>query len=126
MILPPTSKEQVLNPIQSPHGETVYEMIGRAADHGGVNGHSLAHVVIAPGQSSLLHFHQLSEETYYLLMGVARISIDSQEFELVSGQAVLILPGQKHQIFNPAFQDLEFLAICAPAWYPEDSFYVNF
>lgn len=120
----PTSKDKVSNPLFSQHGEVVYEMIGRPVEHGGAQQHSLAHIVIPPGKASLLHYHQVCEETYYLLRGRARMHLDEQVFEMSPGQAVVILPGQRHQIFNDLDEDLEFLAICAPAWYPKDSFYL--
>ncbi|MBN2550394.1 MAG: cupin domain-containing protein [Anaerolineales bacterium] len=120
----PTSKEKVTTPLSSPHGEVVYEMIGRPVEHGGTQQHSLAHIVLPPGKASLLHYHQVCEETYYILRGQGRMRLDEQTFDLHPGEAVVVLPGQRHQIFNHQTEDLEFLAICAPAWYPEDSFYL--
>jgi mannose-6-phosphate isomerase-like protein (cupin superfamily) len=117
------SKEQVTQPIVSPHGETVYEIIGSASEHGGAKLHSLAYVKIAPGKASLPHHHKISEESYYILHGRARMLIDGHSFDLLPGQACIILPGQVHQIFNNSDHELEFLAICSPAWYPEDSYY---
>ena len=103
-------------------GETVFELIGRATEHGGADGHSLAHIVIAPGQASSRHFHRATEETYYVLSGAGEMVIDGHAFNLQSGQACLIEPGEAHQIFNHGSGDLEFLAVCAPAWAPDDSF----
>jgi mannose-6-phosphate isomerase-like protein (cupin superfamily) len=111
------------SPLQSPHGEIVYELTGRAPEHGGATAHSLAHIVIPPGKASLLHYHKICEETYYLLQGQARMVLDGQTFTASPGEAILILPSQRHQIFNDGATDLEFLAICAPAWHPDDSFY---
>lgn len=51
--------------------------------------------------------------------------IDSQPFDLVPRQAVLFLSGQQYRIFCPGPEDIEFLAVCAPAWIPEDSFNEN-
>ena len=48
--------------------------------------------------------------------------VDGQTFTLCPGQACLIEIGETHQIFNPGQSDLEFLAVCAPAWTPADSF----
>ena len=116
-----TSKANV-RPSVNPNGETVFEMIGRPPDHGGEVQHSLAHIVIALGQASTRHFHKVSAETYYLLRGTAELVIDNRAFTLRSGQACLIQPGETHQIFNAGSDDLEFLAVCAPAWTPADSF----
>jgi mannose-6-phosphate isomerase-like protein (cupin superfamily) len=116
-----TSKIQI-RPLVSPGGESVFELIGRAAEHGGAAQHSLAHIVIAPGGASARHFHKVSEETYYLLRGVAVMVIDDRRFELRPGETCLIQPGETHQVSNPSPDDLEFLAVCAPAWAPGDSF----
>ena len=116
----PIRKEDIHDPLRTSHGEVLYELVGRA---GGATGHSLAHVVVPPAKASLAHHHQVSEETYYVLEGRARMQLDGQEFEMAPGQACLILPGQVHQIFNAGDDALEFLVICAPAWYAEDSYY---
>ena len=117
------SKEKNNNPIITSHGEIIYEIIGSVQKRGGTEQHSLAHVVIPPGKSSLAHYHKVCEESYYILRGAARMVINAQEFTLVPDQACVIHPGERHQIFNTGAEDLEFLAVCAPAWYPEDSFY---
>ena len=109
-------------PLVQPWGETVFELIGRPAEHGGAAGHSLAHIVIAPGQASTRHYHRRSEETYYVLAGAGDMVIDGQTLALCPGQACLIEAGEWHQIFNRGGSDLEFLAVCAPAWTPGDSF----
>jgi mannose-6-phosphate isomerase-like protein (cupin superfamily) len=119
------SKAQVKQPIESSHGETVFEMIGLDEKRGGAKLHSLAHIVIAQGKASLAHHHKISEESFYILHGRACMEIDGHSYHLNPGQACLIMPGQTHQIFNDGDQPLEFLAICAPAWYPEDSYFVS-
>ncbi|MBS1249113.1 MAG: Oxalate-binding protein [Chloroflexi bacterium] len=118
-------KEDLLEPFQSPTGELIYELIGRPKEHGGASKHSLAHVIVPPQFSSLAHYHKISEETYYILEGRGRMILDGQEFTLSPGQACLIMPGEVHQIFNDQEEELVFLAICAPAWTPEDSFDVD-
>ena len=115
-----TSKSQI-KPLVSPGGETVFELIGRAVEHGGAQ-HSLAHIVITPGGASTRHFHKVTEETYYLLRGVAAMTVGGQTFPLRPGDTCLIRPGEIHQISNPGRDDVEFLAVCAPAWVPGDSF----
>ncbi|MEW5870517.1 MAG: cupin domain-containing protein [Chloroflexota bacterium] len=118
-----TSKDNVQDPLYSPHGEIVYEMVGRPQNHGGAAQHSLAHIILPPGKASLAHHHRICEESYYILRGHARMQIDGRSYEMLPDQVCLIMPGQVHQIFNAGPQDLEFLAVCAPAWYPEDSSY---
>ena len=114
--------DDISNPIRAPLGELIYEMIGHPQEIGGTSKHSLAYVVIPPGFSSPAHYHNVSEETYYILKGEARMIIDGYEFMLSPGQACLIMPGELHQIFNDRKVDLEFLAVSAPAWTSDDSF----
>ena len=97
-------------------------MIGRAKEHGAAEKHSLAHIVIAPGDGCEPHYHKVCEESYYILKGRARLVLDGQSYEMAPGQACLLMPGQTHQIISVGEEDLEFLAVCAPAWYPEDTY----
>jgi mannose-6-phosphate isomerase-like protein (cupin superfamily) len=119
------SKGDIEKPIEAPLGELIYELVGSSEEAGRSSKHSLAYVVIPKGDSSPTHKHKVSEETYYILKGKARMIIDSYKFTLLPGQACLIMPGEVHQIFNYEEEDLEFLAISAPAWTPEDSFEIE-
>ena len=115
-----TKKINLPDLIENPHGEDVQEILGVQA--GGVESHSLARVTIAPGKSSLPHFHKESDESYLILSGEAEMVIDNKRFEISPGEAVLIEPHEVHQIFNPGQKDLVFLAVCVPAWRPDDSY----
>lgn len=120
-----TSKKEIKNALSTPQGEIIFELIGKQKLSGGTSKHSLAQVIIPPGKSSALHYHKKSEETYFILEGEGWMRIDQREFSLQPGQACLIEPGEQHQIINQGKTDLEFLAICAPAWVPENSFEVE-
>jgi mannose-6-phosphate isomerase-like protein (cupin superfamily) len=117
-------KEDINSPFLAPKGERIYEMIGRPEEIGSTTKHSLAYVIIPPKKSSSAHYHNVSEETYYILKAKAKMMIDNLEFTLFPGQACLINPKEVHQIYNDGDDDLEFLAISAPAWTPDDSFFV--
>lgn len=116
------TKEQVANPINTPTGEIISELVGRSEFSGDATQYSIAHVKIPPQKCSPKHHHKKSEESYYMLTGNARIVIDGEEETLSSGQTCLIKPNQVHQIFNNGTTDVEFLAISAPAWVPGDTF----
>ena len=111
-------------PLETVSGEIVYELVGKAADDGINPNHSLARIVIPPGKSSSLHFHKVTEETYFILQGEGHMEINQQNFTLLPGQACLIEVEEIHRIKNDGEGDLVFLAFCAPAWVPEDSFEV--
>lgn len=120
-----TRKEHIDRPFDSGHGEKVYEMLGAPEAIGGAKNHSFSHAVIAPGCASRPHYHPVAEETYYILSGEGRMQVDSRELRLVPGDALLILPGEVHRIFNDKDFDLEFIAVCAPAWTPDNSVYLD-
>jgi mannose-6-phosphate isomerase-like protein (cupin superfamily) len=117
-------KSGIKSSLITPAGEIIYELIGKGDEAGGISSHSIAQIQIPPGKSSVLHYHQKNEESYYILRGEAWMEIDQREFALTPGQVCLIQPGEKHRIRNKGNDDLEFLAFCAPAWVPEDSFEV--
>jgi mannose-6-phosphate isomerase-like protein (cupin superfamily) len=116
------TKDEIHTPFLAPLGEVIYELMGKPAEAGGAANHSLAHVVVPPGKLSPRHYHKISEESYYLLKGQARLIIDGHEFTLAPGQSCLIMPGEVHQVFNDEEGDLEFLVVCAPAWAGDDFF----
>ena len=116
------TRQDIRQPLESPWGEVVYELVGAAPASGNTTLHSLAHIIIPPGKSSLNHYHKIGEESYYILSGWGRMVIDHHELILTPAQACLIQPGEWHQIINPGEVNLEFLAICAPAWSPGDSY----
>jgi mannose-6-phosphate isomerase-like protein (cupin superfamily) len=118
-------RSDIQSPLITPAGEVIYELIGMGQEGGGVSSHSIAHIVIPSGKSSNLHYHKKTRESYFILKGVGWLEINQEEFTLTPGQICLIEPGEIHRIFNRGDGDLEFLAICAPAWMADDSFDVD-
>ena len=116
-------RKEDCTPLVSDHGEIVYELLGNAA--GGASQHSLAHIELPPGKASLKHVHPEAEESYYILGGQARIEVDGEDYTLTPGQSIAITPGMIHQIFNDGAETLRFLAVCAPAWQPDNSVYLD-
>lgn len=109
----------------SPHGEVVYELIGHKG--GGSANHSLAQIALPPGKSSLKHYHPQAEESYYILAGRGHIILDDERQQVTAGDAFMIPPNVVHQIVNDSSSNetLIFLAVCLPAWTPDNSVYVD-
>jgi mannose-6-phosphate isomerase-like protein (cupin superfamily) len=116
-----TRKEMVSPPLINERGEEVYELIGSNPAHGGAINHSLAYVVIPPKGSSSHHFHNQSEETYFILKGQGRIIINDQERVVTPGDTIFISPDEPHQILTEGNADLEFVVVSAPPWSLEDN-----
>lgn len=112
-----------LEGFSSDHGEVVYELMGHAA--GGSQAHSVAHIVLPSGKASRKHYHPVAEESYYILSGKARVEIDGKSAELHPGDSIAIPATCVHQIFNPGDSELAFLAICVPAWTPDNSVFLD-
>jgi mannose-6-phosphate isomerase-like protein (cupin superfamily) len=105
--------------IVTPHGETIYELTGKAVVPQAAN-HSVAHVVITPQGTSLRHFHRRTEESYYIMSGEAFVEIGDESATLRAGQIVLIPPTMPHKVYNTGDHDLVMLVSCAPAWEASD------
>jgi mannose-6-phosphate isomerase-like protein (cupin superfamily) len=116
--------DELADPLVTQTGEIIYELIGAAGDESEIPNHSLARIVLPPGKSSSLHYHKISQETYYILQGVGLLKVGDETERVSAGQACYIPAGQVHQISNQTEHDLVFLAVCTPAWIPEDSFEV--
>jgi mannose-6-phosphate isomerase-like protein (cupin superfamily) len=104
------------------HGEIIYELIGRSVDTP-TEQHSVAYVVIPPSKSSIRHYHPVAEESHYILHGRALMELGEEKQLLEPGQIVLIPRGLRHEIHSEGPEDLEFLAISAPAWEEKEPLY---
>lgn len=109
--------------LASPHGEIVYELAGAAA--GGTAAHSVAQIRIPPGKASRRHYHPVAEESYVILEGIAGIEVDGESATLRPGDAIAIPPTAVHRIWNAGEADLLFVAVCVPAWTPDNSVYLD-
>lgn len=109
----------------SPSGEVIHELIGEKA--GDISGHSVAQITLPPGKSAQKHYHPVAEESYYILAGRGRVTIDDETREITAGDTIYIPPKAVHTIKNHTAgqENLIFLAVCIPAWTPDNSVYVD-
>jgi len=118
------SKDDVQNPIITPNGETIYEIIGRFTGEKS-DVHSVAHISLAANKSTILHYHPETEESYYILKGKGRMIVGDEERIIESGQVVLIPKMKKHKLYNLEDGPLEMIAVCVPAWEPENTVWLE-
>lgn len=52
------------------------------------------------GSSNEMHIHENGDEVIYVIEGEMRIIVDGEEAILQKSDAILLLKGQEHQIFN--------------------------
>lgn len=81
--------------------------------------YSLAHAVVAIGQTSIPHSLSTSE-VYYILSGQGEMHIDEETRLVEPGDAVYIPPNAKQFIRNSGAEPLVFLCIVDPAWRQAD------
>jgi mannose-6-phosphate isomerase-like protein (cupin superfamily) len=84
-------------------------------------GGNLAEARLPMGGSTQEHFHPKAEEIYYITAGVGRIRIEGETREVQAGDAIAILPGQKHKLWNVGREPLTLLCGCAPAYEDSDT-----
>jgi len=82
---------------------------------------SLAEAIVAPGTTTQLHRHRLSEELYHITAGCGRMTLGEEIFEVEPGDTLFIPPGTPHCIENISNKPLRMLCCCAPAYAHEDT-----
>ena len=106
------------SPFTTKDGSTIRSILDEA--NAPVKKQSLAEATVPAGGATERHYHQESEEFYFLLEGKALMEIDGEECEVVPGDAVLIPAGAWHQITG--IERTRFLCCCAPPYSHEDTF----
>ena len=86
---------------------------------------SLAEARLAVGAGTTAHYHKVTEEIYYILVGEARMQIGEEVRAVRPGDAIAIPPGEIHQITNTGDVELKFLCACAPCYEDEDTVLVK-
>ena len=83
--------------------------------------HSLAEARVPGGGSTQEHYHPKAEEIYYVTAGRGQIRIEGEVRDIAAGDAVAILPGQRHKLWNTGNETLRLLCCCSPAYEHEDT-----
>jgi mannose-6-phosphate isomerase-like protein (cupin superfamily) len=66
------------------------------------------------GCSEIRHYHEYSEQFFYVLSGVATIEVAGEIYNLSAGSGIHVEAGAPHQLSNEQEQDLTFLVISTP------------
>jgi mannose-6-phosphate isomerase-like protein (cupin superfamily) len=82
---------------------------------------SLAEARVPVGGSTQEHYHPVAEEIYYITHGQGRIRIEGEACDLRAGDAVAILPGERHRLWNTGSETLRLLCCCSPAYEHQDT-----
>ncbi len=82
---------------------------------------SLAEACLPVGGATQEHYHVRTEEIYYITHGSGRIRIDDEVRDVAAGDAIAILPGRRHKLWNSGHEPLRLLCCCAPPYEHEDT-----
>jgi len=106
-------------PFTTKDGSEIRELL--AHRNSAIRHQSLAEARLPAGGSTQEHYHVKTEEIYYLTHGSGRLSIEGEIREVKAGDAIAILPGQKHKLWNTGNETLRLLCCCAPAYEHDDT-----
>ena len=113
-----TNLAQVV-PFSTLDGSEIRELLAHRNSE--IRNQSLAEARLPVGGATAEHYHRLTEEIYYITHGVGRIRIEGDVRDVVAGDAIAILPGQKHKLWNTGTEPLRLLCCCAPAYEHADT-----
>lgn len=100
-------------------GSEIRELL--AHRNSAIRNQSLAEARLPAGGSTQEHYHSRAEEIYYITHGTGRIRIDGETREVKPGDAIAILPGKRHKLWNTGLDVLRLLCCCAPAYEHDDT-----
>jgi quercetin dioxygenase-like cupin family protein len=104
-----------LEPFTTKDGSTIREYF-----HSPVQ--SLAEATLVPGQSTVRHYHALSEEIYLLVGGGGTMELDGETRDVSEGDAILIPPGAWHELQAGA-AGVRLLCCCVPPYSHDDTYF---
>ncbi|MFK8013329.1 MAG: cupin domain-containing protein [Marinicellaceae bacterium] len=70
--------------------------------------------LVPPGCSETLHYHNKSEQFFFVLDGTATLEVDGVIHQLRKHQGLHIAAGVKHQLRNEHTEDLSFIVTSTP------------
>lgn len=109
------------SPFIARDGAKVFELLQGA----GVKWLSLAEGYLDQLQQAKPHYHEKTEEIYYILSGTGEIRLDDRTERIQARDAVYVPPGAIHALRNLSQGEiLEVLAICSPEYSDEDIFFI--
>jgi len=97
-------------------GKTIEEHFGLLA--GGSDQISVARMIAPPGWSEPPQRPEFDEYTL-IIRGKKRITLDDSVVELSEGESFFVSSGTRVQYSNPYTDDVEYWAVCLPAFSPD-------
>ena len=84
---------------------------------------SLAEATLEPGQATQRHYHERTEEIYFVTKGSGELEVDGEIQTVRPGDAILIPAGAWHTLANDGTSEILILCMCSPPYSHEDTFF---
>lgn len=68
-----------------------------------------------PGSAEIRHYHEHSQQFFYILTGEVLMEINGENVLIPAGSGIRIVPGVRHQIRNPSSSPVRFLVVSQPS-----------
>lgn len=78
-------------------------------------GLSVKQEMMPPGSSEQLHYHEKSQQFFFILTGMATFEIEGKQVEVTVHEGLQIFAGEKHRIINNGSSNLEFILCSQPS-----------
>lgn len=69
---------------------------------------------VAPGGTESRHYHEKSQQLFYILQGKATFEISGEIINVQSGESLHIKAGQVHSLENKSTEEIRFLVVSQP------------
>src|SRR5262249_8198273 len=76
---------------------------------------SIIHERMPPHTSEVRHYHEKSQQFFFVLSGTVTIEVNGEAIVLGPQEGVEVPPLIPHKMFNKSDEDIEFLVISQPA-----------
>ena len=108
-----------MEPFITKDGSEIRELL--AYRNSAIRNQSLAEARVPVGGSTQEHYHPRAEEIYFITAGQGRMRIEGESQEVKTGDAIAILPGKKHKLWNTGSETLKLLCCCSPCYEHSDT-----
>jgi len=116
------AKEQG-EPFVARDGALIFELFRHIK--GAIKNLSIAVGYLKARQKALPHYHETSEEIYYVLCGCGKVRVGDAVIKIKRAEAVYIPPNTVHALENTSyFREMKVLAVCSPTYSDSDIFFI--
>ena len=81
-------------------------------DNGGL---SVKQEMMPAGTSEQLHYHEKSQQFFFILAGTATLEVEGNQIEVRTHEGLQVLAGEKHRIINNGKTNFEFILCSHPS-----------